>query len=133
MVQGQAEFNRLVTRFTQVLGDRVAEVRDSKVLRDSPCRLVAPESVPGQEVQRVMQLLGRETEVPAKILEINQRHSLIQNLSRLTNDTPEDPVIDPAIEQLFENQLLIEGQHPNVAGMVSRIQTLLEAATASRS
>jgi molecular chaperone HtpG len=38
-------------------------------------------------------------------------------------------MIDPTIEQLFENLLLLEGLHPDPVQMVPRIQTLLEAAT----
>jgi len=126
----EADFNRLVGRFVKVLGDKVTQVRESKVLRDSSCRLVSPESVPGREMQRVYKLLDKEFEVPKKILEINRSHALMRNLARLVTDAPDDPVIDLTIEQLFENQLLIEGIHPNPAAMVSRIQTLMEAVTA---
>jgi len=126
----EADFNRLVGRFVKVLGDKVTEVRASKVLRDSACRLVSPESVPGGGMERVYKLLNKEFEAPKKILEINRSHSLMRSLARLVTDAPDDPVIDLTIEQLFENQLLIEGLHPNPAAMISRIQTLMEAATA---
>lgn len=126
----EADFNRLVGRFVKVLGEQVTEVRQSRVLRDSPCRLVAPDSTPGREMQRVQKLLNREFETPKKILEINRDHPLARNLARLVSDTPDDPVIDLTIEQLFENQLLIEGLHPNPATMTARIQALMEAATA---
>jgi molecular chaperone HtpG len=129
----EVDFNRLVGRFVKVLGDKVTQVRESKVLRDSSCRLVSPESAesaPGREMQRVYKLLDKEFEVPKKILEINRSHALMRNLARLVTDTPDDPVINLTIEQLFENQLLIEGIHPNPAAMISRIQTLMEAATA---
>ena len=128
----EADLNQVVGRFVKVLGDRVTEVRRSKVLRDSPCRLVSPESAPGRDMQRVYKLLNKEFEVPKKILEINPHHPLIRNLARLVADAPDDVVIDPTIEQLFENQLLVEGLHPNPATMISRLQTLMEAATAQR-
>jgi molecular chaperone HtpG len=127
---GEADFNRLVGRLVKVLGDRVTEVRESKVLRDNPCRLVAPDRLPGREMQRVQKLLNREFEVPKKILEINRRHPLMVNLARLVAESPGDPVIDPAIEQIFENQLLLEGLHPNPATMIPRLHALMEAATA---
>jgi molecular chaperone HtpG len=126
----EADFNRLVGRFVKVLGDKVTEVRESRVLRDNPCRLVSPESAPGRGVQRVYKLLDKEFEVPKKILEINRGHPLMRNLIRLVTDRPDDPVIDSTIEQLFENQLLLEGIHPNPAAMIPRLQTLMEAATA---
>ena len=125
----EADFNRLVGRFVKTLGDKVSGVRESKVLRDNPCRLVAPESGPGFDMQRVQKLLGKEFEIPVKIMEINRSHPLMHNLARLVSDTPAHPLIDLAIEQLFENQLLVEGIHPNPATMIPRLQTLLEAAT----
>jgi molecular chaperone HtpG len=126
----EADFNRLVGRFVQVLGDRVLEVRESKVLRDSPCRLVSPDDAPAREMARMYRILDREFEVPRRILEINRRHPIVANLARLVAETPEAEVVDPAIEQLFENQLLVEGLHPNPAEMIPRIQKLMEAATA---
>jgi molecular chaperone HtpG len=126
----EADFNRLVGRFVKILGDRVVEVRGSKVLRDSPCRLVSPDDAPMREMSRVYRLLDREFEVPKRILEINRRHPIIVNLSRLVTDTPDADMIDPTIEQLFENQLLIEGLHPNPSEMIPRIQKLMQAATA---
>ena len=122
------DFNRLVARVVTVLGDRITEVRESKVLSDSPCRLVSPDSVPGRDMHRVYRLLNQEFEIPQKIIEINPGHSLIRNLSSMVTNSPEEPVVDVTIEQLYENQLLLEGIHPNPAAMVSRIQALMEAA-----
>jgi molecular chaperone HtpG len=127
----EADFNRLVGRFVKVLGDRVVEVRESKMLRDSPCRLVSPDDAPLRDMARVYRMLDREFEVPKRILEINRRHPIVANLAHLVTLTPEDEIIDATIEQLFENQLLVEGLHPNPAEMIPRIQKLMEAATAA--
>jgi len=126
---GQADFDELIARCKRVLDDRVVEVRESKLLVDSPCRLVSPEGGPERDLQRVRRLLEQDFDVPAKILELNRRHALIQNLAHLVKAQPEHAVIDPTIEQLFENLLLLEGLHPNPAQMVTRIQSLLEVAT----
>jgi len=125
----EADFDRLTERFKEVLGDRVTEVRESKLLADHPCRLVSPEGGPERDMQRIRRLLGQEAEVPARILEVNRRHPLIQNLADRIAMQSGDSVIDPAIEQLFENLLLLDGLHPNPAQMVPRIQALLEATT----
>jgi molecular chaperone HtpG len=125
----EANFNRLVGRFVKVLGDRVVEVRESKMLRDSPCRLVSPDDAPMRDMARVYRMLDREFEVPKRILEINRRHPIVANLARLVAEKPDDEIIDAAIEQLFENQLLVEGLHPNPAEMIPRIQKLMESAT----
>jgi molecular chaperone HtpG len=126
----EPDFNRLVGRFVKVLGDRVVEVRESKVLKTSPCRLVSPDDDPLREMSRVYRMLDRETETPKRILELNRRHPIMGNLARLVSEQPENEIIEPAIEQLFENQLLIEGLHPNPLDMIPRIQHLVEAATA---
>jgi molecular chaperone HtpG len=128
----QADFDQLTTHFKDVLGDRVTQVRESKLLTGSPCRLVSPEAGPERELQRVRRLLEQDFQVPPKILEINRQHPLIQNLAHLIAAQPGNTLVDAAIEQLFENLLLLEGLHPNPAQMVPRIQTLLEAATKAK-
>ncbi len=127
----EADFNRLVSRFVRVLGERVLEVRESKVLRDSPCRLVSSDDAPAREMSRVYRLLGQDFEVPRRILEINRAHPIVANLARLVSESPDNEVIEPIIELLFENQLLLEGLHPNPTDMIPRIQQLMAAATAA--
>jgi molecular chaperone HtpG len=126
----QEDLSLLLERFKNVLGERVTDVRESRLLTGSPCRLVSPGDDPVQSMQRVRRLLDQDFEVPKKILEINRRHSLIQNLARLVAHEPTEALIDPAIEQLYENALLLEGLHPNPASMVGRVQTLIERAAA---
>lgn len=120
--------SELIVRFRNVLGDRVSQVRESQVLQDSPCRLVSAASGPENDMQRVRKWLERDYEVPVKILELNRRHPLIHNLAQLIARRPEDPLINPTIEQLFENLLLLDGLHPDPVRMVPRIQTLLTEA-----
>lgn len=115
----------LVDRFKQQLGERVTNVRTTTRLSDSPARLVDPEGTPKQEMQRVMRLLNQDFEVPRKVLEINPRHALLARLNALPEDDPRSSLV---IEQIYEDALLIEGLHPDPAGMISRIQKIMEAA-----
>ncbi len=116
-----------MARFKGVLGDRVADVKESKLLTDSPCRLVSPEAGPDRDMQRIRRLLEEDYELPARILELNRGHPLIHSLADLIQGQPDDPRIDAVVEQLFDNLLLLDGLHPNPARMVPRLQTLLEA------
>lgn len=116
---------RLVERFQAQLGERVSGVRISSTLVESPARLVEAEGALGQEMQRVYRLLNREFEAPAQTLEINPRHPLLRSLSAQPQDSP---VIALIIEQIYEDALLIEGLHPDPAGMVERIQKLMAVA-----
>ena len=126
------DFNRLVGRFVKVLGEQVVEVRESKALRDSPCRLVSPDGAPDRDMSRVYRMLGQEFEMPKRILELNRSHPIIVNLAHLVAETPQVDVIDASVEQLFDNLLLVEGLHPNPTAMIPRIQQLMEAATAGQ-
>ena len=122
----------VVARFKTVLGDRVTEVRESQLLTDSPARLVSTNTGFEREMQRVRRLIEDDYHTPPKILELNRRHPLIRNLAgRIASEPGAQAaqgaaVIDPAIELLFDNLLLMEGLHPNPAGMAPRIQMMLE-------
>ena len=105
------------------------DVRESKILTDSPCRLVNPPDAANANMQRVQRLLGKDYEIPKKILEINQGNTLIQNLSARLAAKADDELINLLIEQLFENELVTEGIHPNPADMIPRLYQLMEAAT----
>jgi molecular chaperone HtpG len=124
----EPELNRLIGRFVTVLGDRVVEVRASKLLKRSPIRLVTPEGTAGREMERIYRLMGQEYEVPKRILEINARHPLVISLAHLVSNQPHAALNDLAIEQLYAGALLREGLHPDPAEMLPRIEQLLAIA-----
>jgi molecular chaperone HtpG len=123
-VTPEADFNRFVGLCVTALGERVTEVRSSRVLKDSPVRLVAPEGqVAG--LQRIYRMMGREYTVPAQILEVNRNHPLVAGLARLATTSPSAPLLPLAIEQLYASALVQEGLHPNPSDMLPRIQELM--------
>ena len=121
-------YAQLVARIKNVLGDKITEVRESKVLIDSPCRLVSPDVSADRDMQRVKRLLGQDYEIPKKIMEINRGHGLMADLASLAQSGANDGLLDACIQQLYESALLVEGLLPNPADMAPRIQTLMEAA-----
>jgi molecular chaperone HtpG len=126
---GQESFDKLVARVKQVLGERVRDVRASKTLVDHPARLVSPDDSPERDLQYLRRLMEEKYETPVKILELNRHNPLVGSLAGLVAATPEDERIDPAINQLFDNLLLIEGAYQGpVADMVDRIEQLMGAA-----
>lgn len=127
-----AEWAEVAARFKTVLGDRVTEVRESQLLTDSPARLVSTTTGFERELQRVRRLVEDDYKAPPKILELNRRHPLIRNLAAQITGGSEAALVEPAIELLFDNLLLLEGLHPNPAAMAPRIQLLLERATRSK-
>ncbi|HSO27977.1 MAG TPA: hypothetical protein VLS48_07895, partial [Anaerolineales bacterium] len=121
----EAEAESLVERFKNQLGERVSAVRLTERLTDSPARLVDPEGAMNQEMQRVYRLLNREYDAPVKTLELNPRHPLILGLNKLETGDERSALL---IEQIYENALLIEGLHPDPAGLIGRIQRIMQAA-----
>lgn len=121
----ESQYTALTERFKQQLGERVADVRMTERLSDSPARLVDPEGALNQEMQRVYRMLNRDFEAPKKALELNPRHPILVQLDALSADSPISLLV---IEQVYEDALLIEGLHPDPAGMIGRIQKLMEAA-----
>ena len=122
------DYAQLIARIKTVLGDNLTEVRASKVLTDSPCRLVSPEEAAERDMQRVKRMLGQDYEIPKKIMEINRGHQLIADMAALAQNKQNDALLDASIQQLYESALLLEGLLPNPAEMVPRIQQLMEAA-----
>ena len=121
----EADSAALIERFKSHLGEKVSDVRMTDRLSDSPARLVDPEGALNQEMQRVYKLLNRDFEAPKKVLELNPRHPILVGLNALPAGSPLGPLV---IDQVYEDALLIEGLHPDPAGMIARIQKLIEAA-----
>ena len=122
-----ADFGALVERFKQVLGERVVDVRGSSRLSQSVARLVDPEGSLNPEMQRVYKYLGKDFEVPKKIMELNPSHPILKNLLSLDSESDLQKLI---IEQIYDSALLVEGLHPDPSSMASRIQELMQAALA---
>jgi HSP90 family molecular chaperone len=122
-----ADFNSIVELFKQVLGERVTDVRASNRLSQSVARLVDPEGTLNPELQRVYRYLGKEYEVPKKILELNPSHTILKNLLVLE---PGSELQIAIIEHLYDSALLVEGLHPDPSSMAPRMQQIIEAALA---
>lgn len=122
------KYPELIQRFKSKLGERVADVRISKRLVNSPARLIDPSDSPHQELQRVYRIIQQDYKVPKKVLELNPKHPI---LIRLNDLPPNNPLSDAIIEQIYENALLLEGLHPDPVSMIERIQEIMQAALAA--
>lgn len=125
----QEDFDKLVSRFRSVLGERVRDVRESKALVDSPARLVSAEDSFERDLQYLRRLMEEDYKAPVKILELNRRHPLVVHLAARIEQTPDDALIDASIQQMLDNLLLLEGSYSgSVADLVARMQQLMAAA-----
>ncbi len=120
------EFKTLVERFKEVLGERVEDVHSSNRMSKSVARLVDPDGSLNPELQRVYKYLGKDYEVPKKILELNPSHPILKNLVG-----KELELQTLVIEQIYDSALLVEGLHPEPSSMAPRIQQIIEVALSS--
>ena len=125
---GDAAFERLLQRARQALGDRVSDVRESRLLERSPARLVAPAGAPAG-LERIRRLTEEGYQGSRRTLELNRRSDLVRGLAQRLEADENDGLVDELMIQLFETQLLLEGLHPNPAAMAGRIQRVLAAAS----
>jgi molecular chaperone HtpG len=107
------------------LGERVTDVRASNRLSQSVARLVDPDGTMNPELQRVYRMLGKDYEIPKKILELNPSHTILKGIIKLEADSALQTAI---IEQIYDSALLVEGLHPDPSSMVARVQQIMDAA-----
>jgi HSP90 family molecular chaperone len=121
----EGDFGNLIERFKQVLGERVTDVRASNRLSQSVARLVDADGALNPELQRVYKYLGKEYEVPKKILELNPSHAILKKLLNMDSASELQTLV---MEQIYDSALLVEGLHPDPSSMASRVQQIIEAA-----
>jgi molecular chaperone HtpG len=112
-------------RVQQHLGTKVSTVSLTEQLDESPARLIDPEGAPSPEMQQLFRFMDKKQDLVPKALEINPHHPIIENLAKLPT---ENPLFDMIIDQIYEDALLIEGLHPDPAGMITRVQQIMQAA-----
>lgn len=119
-------------RMKSVLADKVDEVRVSKRLRDSPVCLVVPEGGLAPHIEQLLR--ARKMSVPPRkrILEVNTRHPLIENLARVVQTQGESEEVSSWIRTLYDQALIAEGSPvEDPADFARRLTELVQRATAA--
>lgn len=116
------ESKDLIERVKASLGERVADVRVTTRLTDSPACLAVGEFDLGLQMRRLLEQAGQEVPDTKPVFEINPQHPLVE---RLDAESDEDRFHDlTAI--LFDQAQLAEGGHlKDPAAYVSRLNKLL--------
>jgi len=122
-------FDKLLRRMKDILGDRVTDVVESKRLTGSPSCLVSPDGTMTSSMQKIMNLMNKDTAPPKKSMEINKDHALVRNLLNIYKNSAKDKYLEQITEQLYESALLLEGYLTDPHKMVNRIQDILEKST----
>ncbi len=115
----------LVEWLKTTLGERVAEVKASDRLVDSPALALNADKFMSPHMRRMMKAMNKEgAESPLRVnLEINPRHALIARLATTRASSPEKAAL--VAEQILDNALISAGLLEDPTKMVSRLYKLL--------
>ncbi len=119
----------LIGVFKEVLKEKVEDVIESKRLVDSPATLVTGKQAMDSSMEKMMKMMNKDYTTSKKILEINTRHPLIRNLSKLNLADSKDPVLRNCILQIFEAGLLMNNDLESPNDFISRMTELMIKAT----
>ncbi len=122
-------FKHLLKTMRVTLADKVIDVKESNRLVDSPCCLVNPDGVPSVHVQKLIQMVDSNYKISKKIMEINRKNRMVQNLARMNENPSYQSLIEKMVQQLFENALMQDGVVFDPTSMVPRVNDLMEELT----
>jgi TNF receptor-associated protein 1 len=110
----------------EVLGERVAEVKASERLIDSPALALNSDRSVSPHLRRMMKAMNREgADSPLRVdLEFNPRSAVIGRLNELRSAAPEKARL--VAEQVLDNALIAAGLLDDASPMVARLYKLLE-------
>jgi len=111
------------------LDGKVADVRASSRLVDSPACLVLTRNAMPAHLEKVMRQSGKEIPRGKRDLELNPTHPAVRRLAAIAAENPSDPRLDDLVVLLYEQSLVAEGsplEDPN--GFARRLTSLLTQA-----
>lgn len=124
--EDEKHFSSLLAKMKKILGDRVADVKESKRLSGSASCLVSSDDGMSASMQKILRFTNKDMAVPKKILEINRDNKLIRNLLEVFKFDSNDEYIKNITEQLFESALLTDGSLEDPHNLVNRMNKMLE-------
>jgi len=120
--KAQEELKGLVERAKKALEGKVAEVRITHRLTDSPACLVLGEHDMGLQMQRIMEAAGQKVPSSKPNLELNPEHPLVKKLDQ----EPDEDRFADLINIIFDQAFLAEGgQLEDPAAYVQKLNKLL--------
>jgi molecular chaperone HtpG len=116
---------KFISFLKKTYGDRVADVRISRRLVESPCLLVHDKNGPSLQMEKIMKMTTKEYSFAKRIFEINPKNKLIKEMIRIHTIAPASAELKKISVQLLDNLMLQEGLLENVDSMIPRLQDIL--------
>lgn len=124
---------RVLELFRGALGDKVADVKESSRLTDSPCCLVNTQGTMSSQLQKILSQSMKDYTVSKRILEINPHAPLVVRLCELSANSDNDEFIRDCGRQLFADALIIDGVVPDAEETAARSLRFMEELSRSKS
>ena len=127
--EASKDFGALLAVAKRSLEGKVADVRTSSRLVDSPACLVLAQGAMPAHLEKVIRQSGKEVPRGKRDLELNPAHPAVKRLAAIAAENPSDPRLDDFIVVLYEQSLVAEGsplEDPN--GFAKRLTSLLTQA-----
>ncbi|MBL9199026.1 MAG: molecular chaperone HtpG, partial [Opitutaceae bacterium] len=120
------DVKKLTGWLKDTLGERVAEVKASDRLVDSPVLALNADKFMSPHMRRMMKAMNKEgADSPLRVnLEINPRHAVIKRLFETHAANADRAKL--VAEQLLDNALISAGLLDDASAMVARLNKLLE-------
>lgn len=126
------EEEAFTTKFKEVLGDRVGDVRRSRRLDESPACLVTPEGGLPPHMEAMFKAQNLSVPQTKRILELNADHQIVKNLQSLVEKDSDSTEVGEWMELLYDQALIAEGsQVKDPAQLAARLTSLLTAASSA--
>jgi molecular chaperone HtpG len=127
-----AERTGLLEHMKAVLGDKVAEVRVSKRLTDSPTCLVIAEGGMAPHIEQMLRARKMDVPVTKRVLEVNTQHPVVANLDLAFRSAKDSEDVRSWIRTLYDQALIAEGSPlDDPADFARRLTLLVQKAIAS--
>ncbi|MBQ8251113.1 MAG: molecular chaperone HtpG [Alphaproteobacteria bacterium] len=103
--------DKLLKRIKDVLKDTVKDVKTTDRLTKSPFALITPSGMMSLNLERMMKAHGQQIAMNSdRVLEVNPRHQVIHRLAHLIDKKESETMVDDAIQVLFDQTLIAEGE-----------------------
>lgn len=119
------DLDNFIGYLKKLYGDKIADVRISNRLVESPCILVHPTDGPSAQMEKMMKMMNKGYKYTKKVFEINQDNPLIREMVRINEKEPDAAVLKSLSLQLLDNLILREGIIDEIETIVPRIQDIM--------
>lgn len=122
------EYGGLLEMMQDQLKELVSEVRISGRLKDSAVCLVTGEHDLDPQMVKMFQAMGQDVPTGQRILEVNPGHPLIDQMKQQFAADPAAEQLKEYVDLLYDQALLLEGDHPRDPVAFSRAMSKLMVA-----